>query len=51
MQGKLASKDRLLKWSVVDNATCVPCRNRALESHNHLFFYCTFSRAVWKKIL
>ncbi|XP_058195059.1 uncharacterized protein LOC131311586 [Rhododendron vialii] len=51
MQGKLASKDRLLKWSVVDNATCVLCRNGALESHNHLFFDCTFSRAVWKEIL
>lgn len=31
MQGKLASKDRLLKWSVVDNATCVLCRNGLLN--------------------
>lgn len=51
MQSKLASKDRLLKWSVVDNATCVLCRNGTHESHNHLFFDCSHSRVVWKEIL
>lgn len=50
MQGKLASKDRLLKWSMVDNATCVLCSNGALESHNHLFFDCPYSSVVWRVI-
>lgn len=51
MQCKLASKDRLMKWNVVDNATCVLCRGGALESHNHLFFDCLYSRVVWMEIL
>lgn len=51
MQCKLASKDILLGWSVVDNANCVLCRNDTIESHIHSFFECPYSRAVWMEIL
>lgn len=46
MQCILATKERLLKWSVVGNFNCVLCRNG-----DHLFFDCSHSRAVWMEIL
>ena len=47
---KLSTKDRLLSWNVVNEASCVLC-DGAVESHKHLFFECSYSRAVWREIL
>ncbi|XP_060200849.1 uncharacterized protein LOC132629134 [Lycium barbarum] len=47
---RLATKDRLLKWGIIDSATCPLCDNMD-ESHNHLFFECSYSMRVWTKLL
>lgn len=45
--GRLATRDRLFRWGVIDCATCVLCTNFD-ESHEHLFFGCPFSTSVWQ---
>ena len=47
---RLRTKDRLLKWCIIDNSTCVLCGFNE-EKRNHLFFYCSFSAMVWNSVL
>ena len=47
---RLRTKDRLLKWGVVDNSTCVLCGFNE-ETRDHLFFCCSFSAMVWNAVL
>ncbi|XP_050207470.1 uncharacterized protein LOC126656889 [Mercurialis annua] len=46
----LLSLDKLFKLGKTDNYTCVLC-NSCGESVSHLFFDCSFSSAIWKKVL
>lgn len=39
--------DRRLGWGIISDASCNFCKDGSLESHNHLFFECSFSKAVW----
>ncbi|KAI8528049.1 hypothetical protein RHMOL_Rhmol12G0120800 [Rhododendron molle] len=39
--------DRLLKWGMVMDDQCVLC-SAAVETHEHLFFQCSFSVQLWK---
>ncbi|KAI8556145.1 hypothetical protein RHMOL_Rhmol05G0229100 [Rhododendron molle] len=48
--GRLATKDRLHRWGVIDCATGVLCTTFD-ESHEHLFFGCPFSTSVWQYFL
>lgn len=46
---RCSTKDRLLAWGLHKNPTCVLC-NSGAESRDHLFFECSFSRALWDEI-
>ena len=50
MKKRLATKNRLLKWRLVNDASCCFCGYNE-ESLNHLFFDCCFTTDVWKKVL
>ena len=44
IKGRLGTQDRLHLDS--HNLKCLLC-NRCMETHEHLFFQCSFSRQVW----
>nr|XP_009757801.1 PREDICTED: uncharacterized protein LOC104210569 [Nicotiana sylvestris] len=48
--GRMLTADRLTKWGIQVNPRCNLC-NSADESHMHLFGECSFSRAVWCRLL
>lgn len=47
--GSLSTRDRLLKLGMLVDAQCVMC-SAANETHEHLFFQCSFSSQVWKSV-
>ncbi|KAI8546448.1 hypothetical protein RHMOL_Rhmol07G0118400 [Rhododendron molle] len=47
---RLCTKDRLLSWGMRVDPQCVFCHN-VHESHEHLFFHCSFSTCIWGRIL
>ncbi|XP_010541748.1 PREDICTED: uncharacterized protein LOC104815125 [Tarenaya hassleriana] len=49
MQGRMPTRDRLLRWNIIQNSTCVLC-NEEEESHDHLFFQCRFSAETWQEL-
>ncbi|XP_058216508.1 uncharacterized protein LOC131327386 [Rhododendron vialii] len=51
MQHRLSSVDRLLVWGIVAEVSCVLCNSGNVESHNHLFFDCPYSSAIWADML
>ncbi|KAK0575077.1 hypothetical protein LWI29_033694 [Acer saccharum] len=50
VRGRLSTRDRIHKYDPRDVTTCV-LYNYHLESHSHLFFECSFSRAIWTQHL
>ncbi|XP_058774247.1 uncharacterized protein LOC131648512 [Vicia villosa] len=46
---RLATKDKLLKFGILDNANCVLCVGA--EDLNHLFFDCRINCDIWKEVL
>ena len=48
-KGNLRTKDKLLEWGVISNATYDLC-NQENESLQHLFYSCPFSRSVWLQV-
>lgn len=48
--GRLSTKDRLFNWGVVQSTECMLYVN-GVETHNHLFFECSFSNWLWKQFL
>ncbi|XP_039027678.1 uncharacterized protein LOC120161531 [Hibiscus syriacus] len=46
----LPTKDRLARFGVVTDLACGLC-GTGLESRNHLFLECSYSRAVWDSVL
>ncbi|KAI8567999.1 hypothetical protein RHMOL_Rhmol02G0164200 [Rhododendron molle] len=48
--GRLSTKDRLYSWGVVSDQRCVLCQVEN-ESHEHLFFACAYSSAMWDSLL
>lgn len=40
---KLSTKDRMLTWGIIPDATCVLYTHGSVEGHNHLFFECPYS--------
>ncbi|XP_022008470.1 uncharacterized protein LOC110907832 [Helianthus annuus] len=46
---RLLTQDRMLKWGWAGELKCALCR-KCPDSHNHLFFSCEYSKAVWKKV-
>ena len=47
---RLPTRDRLLAWKIVTANSCPLCSTMP-ESTGHLFFECSYSAAVWGKIL
>lgn len=43
---KSPTRDRLLKWGIITDGSCLLCNN-APESRSHLFFDCSFSWPIW----
>lgn len=50
VQKRLYTKDKLSKWGIINCQTCSLCELEE-ESHQHLFFKCTFSASIWQKLL
>ncbi|XP_050211879.1 uncharacterized protein LOC126662035 [Mercurialis annua] len=46
----LHTKDKLCKWSIIADDICCFC-NHQMECTSHLFFECSFTKAIWRKIL
>ncbi|KAI8537423.1 hypothetical protein RHMOL_Rhmol09G0022900 [Rhododendron molle] len=49
VQYKLSTRDRFHSWVMNVEDYCVLCRND-IDSHNHLFFRCSFSSIVWNEV-
>ncbi|GAA0183767.1 hypothetical protein LIER_31121 [Lithospermum erythrorhizon] len=49
LQNRLSTKDRLCHWGMEVDPHCVLCGG--LESHDHLFFECSYTAQVWRLIL
>uniref|UniRef100_A0A6N2KQ62 Reverse transcriptase zinc-binding domain-containing protein n=1 Tax=Salix viminalis TaxID=40686 RepID=A0A6N2KQ62_SALVM len=49
-KNRLRTQDRLPQHSDGSNGTCSLC-NSQIETHDHLFFDCTYSRLVWEQDL
>nr|XP_010319993.1 uncharacterized protein LOC104647113 [Solanum lycopersicum] len=47
---KLATVDRLAKWGITLNKTCVLCKN-VDESLDHMFLHCHYAGEVWERLL
>lgn len=47
--GRLTTRDRLRSWGVTLDSGCVLC-DGGMESHDHLFFCCSFALLVWKEV-
>ncbi|XP_077252452.1 uncharacterized protein LOC143891825 [Tasmannia lanceolata] len=50
IQGKLSTRDRLSFQGPLRDTLCSLC-NVDSESHNHLFFSCSYSAWIWQQIL
>lgn len=50
VNGRLATKDRLAKWGVIQSPICPLCQ-RMNEELEHLFFQCSYTAEVWSSIL
>ncbi|XP_050238092.1 uncharacterized protein LOC126687576 [Mercurialis annua] len=48
--GRLNTKDKLIKWGVINSNVCSLC-NQEAEDIEHLFFDCCFSAHIWGKVL
>lgn len=48
--GRLSTGDRLAIWGVTTDTSCVLCSN-GRESHDHLFFECSYSSVVWSALV
>nr|XP_004240331.1 uncharacterized protein LOC101255200 [Solanum lycopersicum] len=47
---KLATVDRLAKWGMALDKTCVLCKS-ADESIDHMFIQCQYAGEVWERLL
>ncbi|GKD73951.1 reverse transcriptase zinc-binding domain-containing protein [Tanacetum coccineum] len=46
---RLSTQDRIAKWFPGRNTICPLCEE-CLESHNHLFFKCSYSEKIWTEM-
>nr|GEX45971.1 hypothetical protein [Tanacetum cinerariifolium] len=49
VQEKLLTQDRILKWKPNEILECALC-GKCNDSHEHLFFQCTYSAREWGKL-
>ncbi|XP_070005903.1 uncharacterized protein LOC142162979 [Nicotiana tabacum] len=48
---KLSTVDRLQKWGIKMMQDCVLCNTNAVETLEHLFFCCDYSKHIWSSLL
>ncbi|XP_049410595.1 uncharacterized protein LOC125873778 [Solanum stenotomum] len=46
----LYTKDILSNWGIIEDDVCSLCKTE-VETYQHLFFTCSFSKQIWKKML
>ncbi|XP_020254213.1 uncharacterized protein LOC109831293 [Asparagus officinalis] len=51
VNNRLQTQDRLLRQGIVNANKCKLCTGPCLESRDHLFFECSFSKEVWNQIM
>ncbi|XP_016499657.1 uncharacterized protein LOC107818219 [Nicotiana tabacum] len=47
---RLYTKDRLQRWGMTVDQDCILCNNEK-ETIQYLFFECSYSKALWSKLL
>ncbi|XP_060198689.1 uncharacterized protein LOC132627381 [Lycium barbarum] len=47
---RMHTSDRLDKWGIAVDTTCILCK-LLLETRNHLFAECSFTKRVWDRLL
>ena len=47
---RLPTKDRMRAWGMEVDGNCILCRS-AVETRDHLFYGCVFSKQIWKEVL
>ncbi|XVF48405.1 hypothetical protein PTKIN_Ptkin03bG0187400 [Pterospermum kingtungense] len=47
---RLPTLDRLASWGIQVNQLCLLCQHE-METHDHLFFGCAYSKSIWQIIL
>lgn len=50
MHGRLSTGDRMQRWNMNVDASCVLCQE-PLETLSHLFFDCAYSAQVWEALM
>lgn len=48
--GRLVTVDRLIKWGLQMNPTCVLCQG-TIDTRDHLFGECAFSKDLWTRLI
>ncbi|XP_019253947.1 PREDICTED: uncharacterized protein LOC109232647 [Nicotiana attenuata] len=48
--GKLATRDRLVRWGITNELLCPMC-NVEEENMECLFFKCTYTATIWEKLI
>ncbi|XP_019230130.1 PREDICTED: uncharacterized protein LOC109211084 [Nicotiana attenuata] len=51
MHRRLATVDRLMKWGIQVEQGGVLCERDLTETHEHLFFECSYSNKLWESML
>jgi hypothetical protein len=49
-KGALVTRERMCRWGYIGDCLCLFCRG-CIESSDHLFFKCGFSKRIWKKLM
>jgi hypothetical protein len=49
-RGALVTRERMCRWGYLGDPLCPFCRG-CMESSEHLFFKCGFSRRIWRKLM
>ncbi|XP_024008024.1 uncharacterized protein LOC112084011 [Eutrema salsugineum] len=49
IKNRLTTGDRMMNWSQNVDARCVFCGDQ-VETRDHLFFTCTYTKVVWRKL-
>ncbi|KAL0874206.1 hypothetical protein Bca101_023911 [Brassica carinata] len=49
IHNRLATGDRIQCWNPQADATCILCKTQN-ETRNHLFFTCSYSGLIWRKL-
>ncbi|XP_059306443.1 uncharacterized protein LOC132057872 [Lycium ferocissimum] len=48
---RLSTMDRLSSWGIQVPVECVLCGTTAMETHDHLYFGCAYSKGIWQQLV